>query len=406
MNQTGLLPSISWNSSRWWLPLSTATANQLAQQFLQPTSDALRALLESDPALRIWMLLESAASNNAALLTLSNLANQAPAALAAAFRDSDRRSDPPSDLQSFHPQWCELHRDATAWDSPERWLQVTGPAAPSAWQQTWPRLVDATNLPQTCPDFGGNKLDLARLLQTIDRAAATNAHFDNALNTEKLAALKEFAYGLSHEINNPLANISTRAQSLARDESSPDRKRMLAAIVNQAMRAYEMIADAMFFANPPQPKIADDSDPEDVSELVRQIVDEFTASSAIDGIAISSQIAPDCRATIDRGQIADAIRSLLRNACEAIHPPGQIAIELVRADKILRLRVTDSGPGLNERERRHAFDPFFSGREAGRGLGLGLCKAQRVIELAGGQIAIDSSPTGCVATVHIPAATQ
>ncbi|WP_417731140.1 sensor histidine kinase [Rosistilla oblonga] len=404
MNQTGLLPSISWNGSRWWLPLSTATANQLAQQFLQPNPDALRALLESDPSLRIWMLLECAASNNAALLTLSNLANQAPAALAAAFRDSNRQSNSPSDLQSYHPQWCELHRDATAWDSPERWLQVTGPVVPSAWQQTWPRLVDATNLPQTCPDFGGNKLDLARLLQTTDRAAATNAQLVKTLKAEKLAALKEFAYGLSHEINNPLANISTRAQSLARDESSPDRKRMLAAIVNQAMRAYEMIADVMFFANPPQPKITDDNEPEDVSELVRQIVDEFTASSAIDGIAISSQITPDCRATIDRGQIADAIRSLLRNACEAIHPPGQIAVELVRADKMLRLRITDSGPGLNKRERRHAFDPFFSGREAGRGLGLGLCKAQRVIELAGGRIAIDSSPTGCVATVHIPAA--
>lgn len=397
MNQTGLLPSIAWNGARWWLPLSSSTANQLAQQFLQPDPVVLCTLVQSDPALRIWLLLEYAASVDAASVTLDGLSNSAPSVFAHALTAKERWTDPPTDLQAFHPQWCQLYRDLASWDQPQQWLQITGPEIPEDWRRTWPQLIGAASLPGACPDFGGNRLDLALLLKKSD-------HFDSQLQQEKLAAMKELAYGLSHEINNPLANISTRAQSLARDERSPDRQRMLGAIVTQAMRAYEMIADMMFFANPPVPKIANDQDPEDVSGLVQQIVDEFTAAAAQQGIEVSSHLVTGCFARIDRGQIADAIRSLLRNAVEAIHPPGQIAIDLARVDGMLRLSITDTGPGLNEREQRHAFDPFFSGREAGRGLGLGLCKAHRVIELAGGEIAIASSLAGCVVTVQIPVA--
>src|SRR5438445_5320180 len=75
--------------------------------------------------------------------------------------------------------------------------------------------------------------------------------FATAVEAAKLQALYNFAYGLSHEINNPLANITTRAQTLLVDEKDPDRRRKLATIVQQAFRAHEMIADLMLFARPP-----------------------------------------------------------------------------------------------------------------------------------------------------------
>src|SRR6266576_2527019 len=81
-----------------------------------------------------------------------------------------------------------------------------------------------------------------------------NSHgsdFSTAVEAAKLQALYNFAYGLSHEINNPLANIATRAQTLLADEKDPDRRRKLATIVQQAFRAHEMIADLMLFARPP-----------------------------------------------------------------------------------------------------------------------------------------------------------
>ena len=69
--------------------------------------------------------------------------------------------------------------------------------------------------------------------------------FEQRLEREKLEALKELAYGASHEINNPLANIAARAQTLLDDEIDPERRRKLLAIHRQALRAHEMIADLM-----------------------------------------------------------------------------------------------------------------------------------------------------------------
>src|ERR1041385_6447610 len=89
--------------------------------------------------------------------------------------------------------------------------------------------------------------------------ATSTDEFATAVEAAKLRALYNFAYGLSHEINNPLANIATRAQTLLVDEKDPDRRRKLATIVQQAFRAHEMIADLMLFAHPPrmQPREAD-----------------------------------------------------------------------------------------------------------------------------------------------------
>ena len=93
--------------------------------------------------------------------------------------------------------------------------------------------------------------ELARQAAKQERLAAD---FDRAVEHAKLEALKEFAYGAGHEINNPLANISARAQTLLKEESDPEHRQKLAAINTQAFRAHEMIADLMLFARPPELK--------------------------------------------------------------------------------------------------------------------------------------------------------
>src|SRR5881397_2980256 len=85
----------------------------------------------------------------------------------------------------------------------------------------------------------------------ISETVSADADFAAAVEAAKLRALYDFAYGLSHEINNPLANIATRAQTLLVDEKDPERRRKLATIVQQAFKAHEMIADLMLFARPP-----------------------------------------------------------------------------------------------------------------------------------------------------------
>ena len=100
--------------------------------------------------------------------------------------------------------------------------------------------------------------------------------------------------------------------------------------------------------------------------------------------------------------------SLIRNAIEALSVAESewIRVEVDRQQiegrQLGRLRVSDNGPGLSELEREHLFDPFFSGRQAGRGLGFGLPKCWRIVTLHHGQIDVASQPGETIATVLWP----
>ena len=112
-------------------------------------------------------------------------------------------------------------------------------------------------------------------------------------------------------------------------------------------------------------------------------------------------------AFVDRAMILEAIRILLRNSIEAIGSGGTVVVSMqeVEADEgqgQWQIHVADSGPGLSPEASRHAFDPFYSGREAGRGLGLGLCRAYRVAQLHDATIRLSGGLAGCVATIGIP----
>ena len=213
------------------------------------------------------------------------------------------------------------------------------------------------------------------------------------LEREKLAALKQFAYGLSHEINNPLTNIATRAQMLLAGEKDPERRKALETINTQAFRAFEMLADLMLFAHPPTPQLTTF----DVAELLDEVIEQHVPSANQQRTSITLANLPTDlpQLTADRTQIAAALDALLKNALEALKTSGEIQLSVASISTepaSIEFTVADNGPGITPEVRRHLFDPFFSGREAGRGLGLGLCKVWRIAELHGGEIRVESEP--------------
>lgn len=287
------------------------------------------------------------------------------------------------------------------------------------------------------------KVQCASLLHPT---AATDAA---ALEAAKLQALYHFAYGLSHEINNPLANIATRAQTLLVDEPDADRRRKLATIVQQAFRAHEMIADLMLFARPPALK----PQPVDLVELADTIVAEMQEQAREQGTKLTrSGVGGPLVASVDPTQIGVALKALVQNALEAVKTGGAVEVRVAEGAGVggqesgdrsreshdaavlgtqypvlctqstglhppvprphfsnpqsqipnpkFLLIVSDTGPGIPPETRPHIFDPFYCGREAGRGLGLGLCKAWRIAELHGGCIEVESEP-GCGAKFKI-----
>lgn len=215
------------------------------------------------------------------------------------------------------------------------------------------------------------------------QAVRWRCSWESRLRTEKLESLRQLAYGASHEINNPLANISTRAQTLLRDETDPERRHKLAAIAAQAFRAHEMIANLMLFARPPAVRMEEF----EFASWWQERQSELLPDARGQGTELRFQSAgmPE-RLQSDPAALAIVLSALVRNSREALGRGGEIVVACVPRGLGWVMRVSDTGLGLDATAARHLFDPFFSGREAGRGLGFGLSKAWVICRSLGGQL--------------------
>lgn len=429
------LPCIRRGTERWWLPRSAAATEAIARLLMAgspaESSEAstvnpsilsgaitslhqeIQRLLAADPPLLIFCAVQVddpyASPASLADWLIKNATNK--------FASGDAFTSAPADDEWVQQRIrrLESHYQTLPWDrwleDAQLWLQLRGPKVPTSWQHQWPQLsseLDGSEFFAT--EFEGEVTQssdsattggdvLQQLARRMQWQRSLENSFDKRLHQSKLASIKQLAYGLSHEINNPLANISTRAQQLQRGEADPDRVSMLGRISDQVFRAHAMIADLMFYANPPQPKLANYRIQDQLVELIEVASQELASKSIRIEKSLSNHV---LWVEADQKMIAEAIRVLFRNAAEAIGNQGTIVVSVDSDPDRIQIHIADSGPGLSLEARKHAFDPYFSGREAGRGLGLGLCRAYRIAKLHHGEATIASGPAGCVASISIP----
>jgi hypothetical protein len=238
------------------------------------------------------------------------------------------------------------------------------------------------------------------LLARLARLDELERRFEEAVQQQKLAAMAEFAAGAGHEINNPLAIIAGRAQLRLREETDAERRRELALINAQVMRAYEMIADMRLFARPPRPVLKS----VELASLLDSLVAQWAAAAIERKISLtrSGEKGP-LEIEADPVQLQVAVGVLVTNAFEALADGGQVVVELCRLNDRVGIVVCDDGPGILPEHRPHIFDPFYSARQAGRGLGLGLSKCWRIVGLHHGRMEVQSEPgQGARFTIVLP----
>jgi signal transduction histidine kinase len=240
---------------------------------------------------------------------------------------------------------------------------------------------------------------------TALRLRQLQSRYNSTLEDQKLEFIYHFVYGLSHELNNPLANIASRAGMLVQSTSQPDHVQMLNAISDNAMRGCEMLGDLMLIARPPKLRPVET----DLRELGRLIDERGRYWTAIRRVHFdfSCEALGYCR--LDQSVLYEIVWSVLRNALEVSREGQSVSIRIWLAknsnegcnDELL-IQIVDEGPGLSPQALQHCFDPYYSGREAGRGLGMGLAKAKRLARLHDGDVTIENrAGKGCVATIHI-----
>ena len=269
-------------------------------------------------------------------------------------------------------------------------------------------LVALANLAAVALKRSQAEADLVALSEELAEANRELAAAQEArLQQRNVASVSEMAAGAAHEINNPLAVISGRAQQLLAAEKNASPRQMLESIVEQADRISDIIGELRRFARParPQPQSLD------LAALAQSVADECRGLVEGPPVALSVEAQknlPPVR--VDPGQVSEALREVVRNALEACARGGTrvtILVQPLAAENAVRLSVVDDGPGMAPPVRARALDPFFSGYEAGRHRGMGLPKAFRAIEANGGQMALESAPgQGTTVRITFPAAAE
>lgn len=239
-----------------------------------------------------------------------------------------------------------------------------------------------------------------RFVQVMSTLRQTRAEL---AKQQSLAGLSEMAAGAAHELNNPLAVISGRAQLLLEAEADENKKQMLGQIQSRTNEISQIVSDLLAFAQPAQPKKRSVS----VRELFDKAVEKTCRECGIGSMEIEiAGDGTDDSVYVDVHQIAQSISCILTNALQSYkggNGPVWASCGVSPDGKAVSVAIRDTGCGMNAETAAKATQPFFSSCPAGRRRGMGLAHAQRLLSLNGGNLKLASEPdAGTTVTVTLP----
>ena len=217
------------------------------------------------------------------------------------------------------------------------------------------------------------------------------------------AGVAEMAAGAAHELNNPLAVISGRAQLLFDSESDEEKKKMLEQVKDRTEEISGIVADLMSYAKPEDPK------PQTVTvmQLIDEAVKNVTKKHGIGAVEMTLEGVEGLgEVLVDKGQVVIAIANILSNCLDSYkggNGPIRIDGSCAQVEGSVAIQIVDSGCGMSADVLSKACEPFFSWRPAGRKRGMGLAQSLRLLQLNKATLSIASRmDEGTTVTVSFP----
>ncbi len=216
---------------------------------------------------------------------------------------------------------------------------------------------------------------------------------DRLVQAERVAAWRELARRLAHELKNPLFPLQITVENLQRARAShPEQfdevfRESTATLLGELGKLRGIIGRFSDFAKMPRPQL----ETVDLNGLVRESLKLFEAQIQAAGVGLRLELAAGLRAVqADPGQIGRALQNLVLNAIDAMPGGGVLTIRTAALDGGVRLEVADTGQGLTQEECDRLFTPYYTTKTHGTGLGLAI--VQSVVSDHGGKIAVSSTP--------------
>ena len=253
--------------------------------------------------------------------------------------------------------------------------------------------------------------DLAREFNTMGSAIQERER--ELVRTERLAAVGKMAAMITHEVRNPLSSIGLNTELLEEElgelfddkgARAEEARALCRAIQSELDRLTAITEEYLHFARLPKPKLQEEA----LGPIIKSLIDFEREPMSARGVTLDVDLAADVPPVmVDEGQLRQALLNLLRNAGEAVAEvgSGRVMVYTRRGEEpgTAEVVVQDDGPGIVEEMAAKIFDPFFSTKEGGTGLGLAL--THQIVRDHGGSIRVDSRPGhGAAFIVALPVA--
>jgi len=227
---------------------------------------------------------------------------------------------------------------------------------------------------------------------------------EKVLQAERMATVGQMASKVAHEIRNPLSSISLNSELLLDELESFDgvdtteAKELLLSISGEIDRLVHLTEEYLNFSRLPRPKL----EKHNINNLINEVFEFFNKELAQKNIVLTTMLEKDLpEIQIDKAQLRRVLVNLIRNSAEAMPAGGTITLQTESYDSRIAIKVEDTGEGIPEKHLHNIFNPFFSTKSIGTGLGLPI--ARQIIEEHGGQITCKSSVGhGTIFDIQLP----
>jgi len=243
------------------------------------------------------------------------------------------------------------------------------------------------------------KQSISMLAELKETHAQLKTNQQQLSQSAKLAGLGRLVSDMAHEVNNPLMIILGNAQLCALSHDSKEELNAgLNVIINECQRAKDIIQRLLRFSRPSKGEFKE----KDINASIEAIVSIVEHQFSLAGIAIKRDFARDLPAVfLDEEQMYEVFMNLLNNARDAMPGGGEISIKTYCGKDALYAEFKDTGCGMPEEVIKKIFQPFFTTKEKGNGLGLSVCCG--IVKSHQGELKFKSSPgEGTTATISLP----
>ena len=254
------------------------------------------------------------------------------------------------------------------------------------YKQSWNSLIVNFSATSLVDKAGATRGTLIIIDNITDRIRLE----DQLVQSEKLTSIGLLAAGVAHEVNTPLAVISSYSQMLRKEITPEDsRYKLLEKITKQTFRASEIVNNLLNFSRTNATEFAEVDIHQVITDTLSLLEHQFKGAR----IRVERELRADYPVAYgNAGKLQQVFLNLMVNARDAMPEGGELRIMTDAVESKIEIIVQDTGTGISRENIQKIYDPFFTTKAAGKGTGLGLSVTYGIVQEHGGTITVDSRP--------------